>query len=378
MAHDSRSKPDRPRQWTPLPRERLSPAGDRRHDSFRWMGVGAATALALAGVWWAWCLFRPLPKVQPVDIDPPAQAPSYERSSTPIERRRERLAALTAMGNAFAPGREAWKGLPAAELADGQPSPDSSVKNPSGGTAGEMVQTSGSPLPVLAMSEVSSDLRAALEAIELKGIFRDPRAPADDPSGGLVAMIGLVHTKDRNVSMWVRRGDRFSDKPDEEKTAAQWEVMHIDGKTDRVILRREGKNVALPLYKGEFASVPVPAAAPEAAGPVGPRIESISREEALKKLREAGVSDADIQTLARMLDMSEEEFRALAAAAGEEETARELKRLAEDSSMPAGMEEILRIMASGKSPLEAPEPPPPSDAEPVEDEKPEKETPQGT
>ncbi len=304
-----------------LPGVRLRPTASRRGGPASILGWIGAGAVAVSAGWLVYVAVRPLPES---DIAEAAQVPPRvvvpERAATVGER--ERLLAKLTEGNAFAFKRKAWSGgTPVA--AD----PTAPATDPSVPVAGEAKVTAEQTVP--------PDIKPAFDNLRLVGLFESVGKPA--------MMISFVQGDDPAKSYVFRVNEEIADKA---HPGAAWKVLAINLEQKSAVLSRAGHSVELRMFKNVPA--PVVAAKPGVPAPVPePTLVRQTRAEIIAKLREAKISEADVAAMIAELGPDPDApptgeatakaiEQALAPKAGENGAA---------SGAPAGLEEVLKMMA---------------------------------
>jgi hypothetical protein len=305
-----------------LPRARLAPVGGR--GSARVAAWIAGVGLALGAGWLGFSALRPLA----VGADASAEdagAPNAPALATrDIDARQRDLDALAGAANLFAPDRMAWPVVASApDPADDAPEIERTTEE--------------TPRPV---ADAAPDAPRGLGAIDAIPISTDAPASVTQRLNALT-LVGVYGVGDRytatirDSTLPKQEGQTRDYRPGDAVGTEQWELLAVDPRTDRVILRRAGHNLELRMYPAvAVAAAPEQTAAPiEAATPDGVR----------RDLEAAGVANTDIEEFLR-LAQSEESLE------GEKQASAEQPAEAADPSptarpMPAELSALLRMMA---------------------------------
>ena len=307
------------------------PAGVRRARAVRVARGAALAALGVGGAVligvWLW----PLPTPVASEAARPGPAPSPPERGETIEARRERLAALGAHGNVFAPDREAWA------LADAAPEDASPVEDADDPGAGEIAsEEPGGAKPETPVEEIALTERPtaaaskSLDALALRGVL--------ETGAGRLAMIQGGEAGARKETRIYREGDVFYGET--------WRVVRVDARHDRVILEHlsHGDVLALKMYGDEIVAL-ASAAPEETQEPATPEVASRTMLQARDELKQGGVPEEDVNELfdlVRAMERGEtpdlEEDAATAQGAGEPS--------ADDRTegLPPEMAQLLRSM----------------------------------
>lgn len=299
--------------------------------------VCALGVVAGAG-WFAFSLLRPLPTDESADAPPsPPTVKVVERPSS-IEARDRVLAELT-RGNPFSYRRKAW--LPTAVAADGTT---------------PALDANGNPVPALPAvalnpeQSVPADIKPAFDNLRLVGLFESAGKPA--------IMVSFLTGDDAAKSHTYRVNDEITDKAN---AGATWRVLAVQMDRKSAVLLRAGKQVELRMFKDGplppvVATKPTAAVAPAAPPVVIPQ----TRAEIIAKLREAKISEADITAMLAELGPDPDAQPTGEATAQAIEKALKTADAAPGTGAPAGMEEILKMMAQTRKPKpeQAPTPAP--------------------
>jgi hypothetical protein len=285
-------------------------------------------------------------------LEKPSESPALEplrvMRITPgrltVADRERALASLTAKNPFSADGR--FWAAPPGDIADGDGAPDGDAPGGSG-PGGAPANPANLPVPaVLAnAAEMPADIRPAFENLRLIGV----RSGADAEPIAIIALVSNLQV--------VREHAVGSEFVDDKFAQTSWRIVGIDIARDRVVLERSGKRVSLALYPAE----PIPvAAAPEAAAPeasaaTAPQVVGATPDEVARELREAGITDAEIAELMRLMEQDPAAFAAARAAADTR---------AGKKDEPEGLGAVLELMRSAteKKKDDAPPPTDPPDA----------------
>lgn len=319
---------------------RLRPTASNRGGAWGTLGWVSAAALALSAGWFLYALLRPLESPEASDaVQTPPRVELLARSSD-IGARQGLLAGLTAE-NVFSHKRRAWStGTP---VAASEP-----------GAGGEAAPGTDADTALAPEAAVPPDLKPAYDNLRLVGLFEIAGKPA--------VMVTFAQGADPSKAKTYRVGEEFIDAA---HPSPAWKVMGVDLARKSAVLSRGGRQVELRM----FANVPTVAAEPvkpgSAAPAPAPTVVPSTRAEVLAKLREAKISEADIAVLMKDLGPDPEEASAADA------TARALEKVLKPAdgaapdgagAPPAGLEEVLRMMAQRRKPGGAP--PTPADPAP--------------
>ena len=304
-------------------RSRLRRIGARGADSLTIAGWVCGGAFAVSVAVWAWAWLRPLEQDQSEGvIEHPPTVALLERDGG-VDARKSRIAGM-GTGNIFSLGRKKW------------PSANPDDQAVAGG------QPKAPVTPILDGSGVPADIQPALDNLTLQAVF--------ESHGAKRAMIGFVN--DPKGSIGVGENEEFTDKSFPQ---ASWRLLSIDMTGKRAVLLRAGSRFSLAMFK----NAPQIAKAKDdkpAAGPAGapPAVTQISRADAIKALRDAHISEAEIQQLMALVDAN---GKPAPIDASGKATAEAMKKVIGDGSTPdspaappAGLESVLKLMASGKPP----------------------------
>lgn len=333
--------PDDSIQWEPVPKARLRAPGAGGANARVVALRGAVGLFAVAVVWHAFILIRPLPGGETeAGVDPP-DVPRFEWPERDLGVRQAHLDAMRG-NNFYASDRLAWSD---AVAIDG---PEEAIPEfPSAPVA--VANNEAGALRVDDEATLPEDIKKAKAGLTLRGI-RSAR------SGGMVAMISLVHSSDPIASTGYRVGDTFTDP---KNAQAEWRIAGIDSGRDRVVLERAGKRVALDLYPSidlpRIAAIEtISATNAQEGGPV--RVEQRTRAQIAAELLEADISTEEIRLLLDLLDEEPGAVRveeAKAAIPDPEVVARKMREARESAPAPSeDMELLIRLMASGENPVE--------------------------
>lgn len=340
-------------RWTPLPRARLAPTGSRVGGPARIAAIVGGLALAVSAGVLVFVAVRPLPSAEAAESVSTPPTVELRAHASDFDRRSELLGELGAE-NLFAFKRGAWtKGETAPAL-----NPDGTPVNP----AAPMVAVDPG-------TDVPADIKPALDNLRLVGLF--------DLAGKPGMLVSYVTGDDPAKAFAYRVGDEFTDKA---HPTPAWKVVAVEPKFKRAVLSRGGRQVELKMFRNvALAAVPQPAAGKTDAPKPPPVVVSQTRDEVIAKLREAKVSEAEIALLLAAIDKDAPAkpggqleptgaatAEAIAKALGEPGA-----KAAESPAPPAGLEEVLRMMAKGRAPGSAapekstpPAPPPAPPADP--------------
>jgi len=297
------------------------------------LGVGGAVLIGA----WLW----PLPEPDAADALKPGPSPALPERGETIESRRDRLAALSAHGNVFAPNREAWALADSGGSDPGDPAPEEETTDP-GPTQTASGQPDGAPaeIPVEEIALTERPTAAAsksLDALALRGVL--------ETDAGRLAMIQGGEAGARKETRVYREGDVFYGET--------WRVVRVDARHDRVILEHlsHGDVLALGMYGDEVAAL---TAAPEETGePAAPEVASRTALQARDDLKQGGVPEEDVNELFDLVramergETPEAEDEVAAAERADEPSADD-----RTDGLPPAMAQLLRSMlkdAAGSS-----------------------------
>ncbi len=281
--------------WITLPRSRFAPLGAEGPTPLVWAARAALALLAVGGALFLFMLVRPLPSPGSATGALPEAVPAPNLAPAPVERRQEVLASLTG-DNPFSPDRLAWTPM---QRPGGDPG---STPEGSQGAGGETAvarapadpdpgrPTSIDGIPITKPEDLEQTLQNAYRNIELRGI-------RSSSSGADIAMISFVQSPTRDRSTRFAMGEEFVDDAFPKNP---WRVLFIDAERDRVVLRREGKNMVVPLFR-TVAAAPEPeeaAAEPDSAEATVAQ----KRQQIIDDLKAAGVPPKEIALLLAAMD----------------------------------------------------------------------------
>lgn len=337
-------------------RRRLRRAGKPGADPVDWLARASLACFAAAAVWLVVVTVRPLPVPEEDSAGTSVVAlPKPRPEPQTLAQRRALIEALSAR-NIWTSDGIAWSGTPAADThAQAAPGEQQGGQRPAGQAGADAPTPTTGTIALTPASRVPDDVKRALQALELRGV-------RIDAEGEPVAMISRIHGSSRQASVGYRSGDEFEE---EQNKQAKWRVEAVDWEHRRAILSRSGATVELPLYRGALASERRADAAvvPVAVSPGGrvatrPRVRDTdrvglpgapavalqSREQALAKLREAGIGEDELAALAGLMDEPIDESLAKIPERPEDGDAEGVEP-ARRRAPPPGMESILRLMA---------------------------------
>lgn len=342
--------------------ERLKRVGGR--DTVRIAQRASLALLAVALVWFAVSALRPLPEIEPATGVAPSGILTGLDSDESLDARQQRLASIESRGNIFSADGRSWPvqvvDAPADDesetsIASADPLDDEESLNsqPLSGVDGPMDASS----IVLSESPPSAIVRE-LSTLELRGIY--------GVDGQLTALIrdGSIQEDDKQTSAY-RVGDKVGKAP--------WDLLAIDPRENRVIVRRAGQTLEVRMYP-QLATRPTPPKAPTAstsntAAPNESGVVVATAEEISQQLQQAGVPLNEINALLRLaesVEMPEDSPIVVTTAPPATGAPAASKEAAPTRAMPSEMVDLLRMMAGDaakKKPDEqsgeAPAPPPP-------------------
>lgn len=233
------------------------------------MSRASAVGFLMGTAWLAVHAFAPLESPEPQEAASPIKLPEMPSWDADVARRQSALERLGA-GNLFAVGRAPWVGAVAKS---------SDAPSPEGDAPPVAAAPPGLPLEA---AQLPQDLKQALDALELKGVYRTR-------AGESVAMISLMSEPAPQVSRVLKTGGRFTDP---KHGAAEWIVREIEPDRDAVVLERGGVAARLHMYRADLLRPP-PAAIEERVD--GLIIERRSADSTAAELRRAGVPEEIIR-----------------------------------------------------------------------------------
>jgi hypothetical protein len=320
-----------------LPRWRTARPGRPASGMAVWAGRAPAIALLCGIALVAGAVVAPLAHPPVPDPITPPQAPRITLGRMSVADRERALASLTAR-NLFSVDGRFWT-APEPTIADEQAGSDG-VPGPAGG-APVALPVGAPPLVLTNAAEMPPDIKAAFENLRLIGV-------RSGSAGVPVALIALV----TNLTA-IREHAVGSEFIDEKFAQAAWRIVGIDTARDRVELERAGKRVSLALYPAE--PIPVPrapeATAPDGAPATGVAVVSATPDQVARELREAGVTDAEIAELLRLMKEDPAAFAAAQAASAD-------AKAAEKADEPEGLGAVLELMRSASEKKKGDAPPP--------------------
>ncbi|MEM1424339.1 MAG: hypothetical protein AAGH64_10085, partial [Planctomycetota bacterium] len=304
-------------------------------------GPVALCALALSAAWCAYAWLTPDASLSYTgeSVVPDAPAIAFDRAT--VDERSDRLA-LLAQVNRFDNNLAFWIGPNAALILNGASLPDRTMPTPepdellNDPTTTELARSGD--VALTAEDDLPDDVKAARKNLELKGLYLDP-------AGAPAAMIGYVN-QNRGSTVSRRPGDHFTDPTHD---ASPWVVGRVQLDRRRVVLVRSGATIALDLFPEGQAPPAIAQAQPVRQAQTGAvRVQSRSRDEIVRDLREAGVSEADILAAVRLMDLPTDDLDLAPPAVVTLTPA--TPELTEDdvnetgASAPQGMDQIMRMM----------------------------------
>jgi hypothetical protein len=277
-------------EWRRLAPARLTPGGPGSTDIVGWLRRGALVLLAVSLVWLVFSAVRPLSTPEGAGA-PTIHAARPTQAPTITVAEREKLLDSLMATNWFDADHRMWTHQDIAANQTDQPKQPKKTDQKLAERTPETTKTTDTPtgagvLRTTAPADLPDKLAKAYANLDLRGI----RMLAD---GTLVAMITTVQSPTRPATKAYAIGDSFTDDKFADKA---WQVIFIDGKGDRVYLRRDDRTVELPLWRSPDLSV-ASAGDEAAAAPTG-----LSREEVIAQLRAAGVKEDEIAELLRMVE----------------------------------------------------------------------------
>ncbi len=319
-------------RWTRLHRARMAPLGAARSGPARFLGLGAVLLLlASAGVL-AWSALRPLPALDETPSEKVPVVPALLPRSADVATRSGLIARLSE-NNIFAHQRKPWAAtITAAPGTTGaQGAPGTAEGQPAGATA------------VAPEQSVPSDIKPAYDNLLLRAVYELKGKPA--------MLVAFAQGDEPGKTYTHQEGDEFIDKVN---ASPAWKVVAIEPRNRRAVLSRGGRQVELRLYRNAPAPK-TPPVSPLAAGAQRPDpvIVRQTRDEIIAQLHKSKLSEAEIAELMALVDASAppgSDPSQVAAA-----TAEAVKKALGDGkpgegAPPGGLEEVLKMMASGKAP----------------------------
>ncbi|MFM9958152.1 MAG: hypothetical protein ACKVZJ_08740 [Phycisphaerales bacterium] len=333
---------------------RLRPTASNRGGTWGTLGWISGAALALAAGWFVFALLKPLATPDEVDAASTPPKVTLAPRSTDVAARESALAGLTGE-NVFSHKRRAWA---VASAAPGTPGTPAGAEGAPG--SGEAAA------PVAPEASIPQDIKPAYDNLRLVGLFEIQGKPA--------LMLAFASGSDAAKSKVFRVGDEITDPAHPTPT---WKVMAIDVARKSAVLARPpgGRQVELKM----FVTLPIVASSDPKktdAAPASPAlVVPATRAEVLAKLREAKISEADIALLMKELgpdpdaplDLAPLDLARLDPAPTGEATAAAIEKVLKPGESaspdgagapPAGLEEVLKMMAQRRGQ------PPPKPAEP--------------
>lgn len=314
--------------WSKIPASHLASPASRRAGPARALTIASALALVAGVGALLFSALRPLPI--PEDGPAPQTIPSatFPLRAADLSPRERALDDLSA-GNLFAYKRKPWA---PAGTTPGDPAADPAADPALADAA-----------PITPESSVPPELKQPYDNLRLVAVFETHAKPG--------AMISFVQGANPASATVLRVGDELLDPA---HAQAKWKVLAIDPAARSVVLERAARRVELRLFKPAPGLVIEPVKAPD---PNNPVVVGITREEAIQKLREAKINEADIQRLIELLGPG----AAVAAAppvpkpapidnaAAAEALSKVLQPADAKDAPPAGLEEVLKMMAKRRA-----------------------------
>lgn len=362
--HTTRTEPAQSGATMRLPRTRLIPVGGRGA-----VGVAAWIAgagAALSGAWLLYNALRPFdgagaPEARTVEIAP-LPAPS-ERD---LEARQRELNTLIAAANLFDPDRRRWP-EPANAAQTDAPDDDQERVITSAPDEPGAAQQASAGAPPSSSGAAGDDPTASIPITESPPAALTQRLKALT----LVAIYGAdgrYTAVIRDSTLPAAEGQTRHHRPGDTVGAEQWELLAVDPRRDRVILRRAGANLELRMYPETVALAPPED--PQDPKPTGasPAQETLTPDEVRRGLADAGVPEKDIAELLRLalsdepLDADPDAGADAPLAAGEQRPAASPAPSGDADAgptMPAELSALLRAMAQDAARRSNREQPPP-------------------
>ncbi len=346
-------------------RSRFAPTGGVRTSALA-VAWGVATLAFVAGAGWAaYAWLAPVPEVGVLIAPPPVPTtPTLKPGpSRPTDERAADLTALTRSNAFISPLHPITAQGP--EPADDEVVTDAPPTSPDPPAPVEVLTTDDDlpPIPITRQEDAPDDVRTAFINLRLVGLHR-----ARD--GTPYASIAFATAKNASPPP-LPRGADFTDPTHKD---VPWTVSRVDMSAKRIIVSRSDVNLALPLFSrtarlataGAASSVP-------AQGEIVIAYRTL--DEAIHEMREAGVSDADLMEVLEEMQRLEDEAQGIEPPSSAEVANQKLDQILPSAPgaqpaqeggagpQPDDFARVMRMMASGKSPLEPEEDPQPDPAE---------------
>ncbi|RMD66544.1 MAG: hypothetical protein D6824_00645 [Planctomycetota bacterium] len=330
--------------------------GTQRWTRARLAWLGAAAVLTAAGGGALWALWAPLPgQLGPASAPPSgeeaqpivAASPSMqdvdavlfsEEGHATLARRQHLLNLLREGGNIFAANRQPWP-EPAEQAQEEQtpavtlgapPPPPPTLRDDDGRLSLESI-----PLTPIS-NKLPPALYQQVKAMKLEVLYGQESPSRSQPQLGAVVRVA-------GSPQLVHEGEEIAGEN------GAWRVLAIDMRNNRVILSRDGYNVALVM----------PGAASDAVAVAAQKLETPSRsrrpvvvkrsvDEARSELSAAGLAQWEIEAVLRLAQRLDDESAATAPttqASPGQGTAAPAKVAA-----PPALAELLKLMATGQAP----------------------------
>jgi len=232
-----------------LPRARLTPVGGRGA-----VGVAAWIAgagAALSGAWLLYNALRPFDGAGASDARTVEIAPPIAPSQRDLEARQRELDALIAAANLFDPDRRRWP--EPANTAQTDPAEDDQER-----LITSAPDDAGAAQPAQASAPAASNAAAGDDPAASIPITESPPASLTQRLKALTLVAiygadGRYTAVIRDSTLPVAQGQTRHHRPGDIVGAEQWELLAVDPRRDRVILRRAGANLELRMYPETLA-----------------------------------------------------------------------------------------------------------------------------
>ena len=277
-----------------LNRARLRPPGDASPGPLTYAAPAALVALALAG---GWCAYAWLTPVASISYDASSAMPAPVRiddARASVDERDARLERL-ALVNHYDDDLAFWqRRAPAVAQQDQTTSAEPARTNEPPPLPVDLEQLAANDVQLTAEEDVPDDVKSARKNLELKGLYLDPI------SGNPTARLGFVN-RQRGTTTPRQPGDHFTDPSHD---ASPWVVGRVQLDRQRVVLVRSGATIAIDLFPegagAQPAQQPRQAYRPDEGVP---RVQGRTRDDIVRDLRDAGVSESDILAAVRLMEL---------------------------------------------------------------------------
>lgn len=338
-----------------LARRRLALVSAGAAQLIRVGSIAAALLLAAGVLAIGWAALRPIGSGASSSS---ASPPLVRVPTPPASAASPQTIAQLRSENPFAPGQRSFaerhaavaENTPATEATDAPPA--TPVQPRPGSTARS---SSGEVLVLQELNSVPDNVRMAFLNLHLNAIYQHPE------SGQWMAMLVYNNAKDNDRAFLVAEGSEFTDPS---YAQAPWRIRRVDIARSRVIVSRSESTLALELYQ---STAPRAMALREAASDEEPviLIEHRTLDEVAAEMRAEGFSESEIQAiLADLVQVARfgpdapaarpatpEAINRVASEAEARQGGREIET--DEAGQPVfGMAELLRMMATGRSPIE--------------------------